>query len=298
MKPRYIGRFAPSPTGPLHFGSLVAAMASYLQARSRGGQWLLRIEDIDPPREVGGAAESIIRSLENLGFEWDQSITWQHSNLARYRELLDELHSQKMLYACCCSRRQLAATRVSGVARGVYPGTCRERSLNFAGNSLRIRVAGDIQFKDAIQGVISEFLPRETGDFIVKRRDGLIAYQLAVIVDDADQQVSEVVRGADLLDNTARQIFLLHRLNLAIPDYCHLPVAVDAKGIKLSKQTHANPVDNLTPVDALLAGWQFLGQHRGTLQIDSVEDFWRWAVPSWSLANVPRRAARDAPPTI
>jgi len=292
----YIGRFAPSPTGPLHFGSLVAAMGSYLQARSQGGQWLLRIEDIDPPREVSGAADSIIRSLENLGFEWDQSIFWQHRNLDRHRELLDNLRAQDLLYACCCSRRQLAAARVPGIAPGVYPGACRERSLNFAGNSLRIRVAGDIQFKDAIQGVISESLPSETGDFIVKRRDGLIAYQLAVVIDDADQQISEVVRGADLLDNTARQIFLLRSLDLATPDYCHLPVAVDAQGIKLSKQTHADPIDKLAPVDALLAGWQFLGQRRVAPHFDSVEDFWRWAVPNWSLTSVPQSATRSAPP--
>ena len=293
---RYVGRFAPSPTGPLHFGSLVAAMGSYLQARGQDGQWLLRIEDIDPPREIGGAADSIIRSLENLGFEWDQSIIWQHENLDRYREIVDRLCAQNVLYACNCSRKQLAAAHSPETDPGVYPGTCRDRSLDFAGNSLRIRVAGAIRFNDAIQGAISEFLPRETGDFVVKRRDGLFAYQLAVVVDDADQQVSEVVRGADLLDNTARQIFLLRQLNLAIPDYCHLPVAIDTEGRKLSKQTHAGPVDNFSPVDALLAGWKFLGQRRAEPGLDSVADFWRWAIDNWSLASVPPRATQTAPP--
>lgn len=291
---RYVGRFAPSPTGPLHFGSLVAAMGSYLQARSRDGQWLLRIEDIDPPREIAGAADSIIRSLENLGFEWDQSIIWQHRNLARYREIVDQLCAQNVLYACSCSRKQFTATRSPKTDPGVYPGTCRDRSLDYAGHSLRIRVAGAIRFNDAIQGEVSEFLPRETGDFVVKRRDGLFAYQLAVVVDDADRHISEVVRGADLLDNTARQIFLLRQLHLAIPEYCHLPVAIDTEGKKLSKRTHADPVDNLPPVDALLAGWNFLGQRRAESGFDSVVEFWRWAIGNWSLCSVPTHATQSA----
>lgn len=291
----YIGRFAPSPTGPLHFGSLVAAMGSYLQARSCAGLWLLRIEDIDPPREVRGAADSIIRSLEKLGFEWDRSILWQHQNLDRYRHTVDWLYAQKSVYACHCSRRQLSAGGAPNTGPGVYPGTCRQRSLDPAGNSLRIRVSGDIQFDDAIQGTICESLPQKTGDFVIRRRDGLFAYQLAVVVDDEFQGISEVVRGADLLDNTARQIFLQRKLNLATPDYCHLPVAIDADGKKLSKQTRAEPVDNFPPIATLLAGWRFLGQSQPEPELSSVEDFWPWAINNWSLADVPRTTACYTP---
>lgn len=297
MNNPYIGRFAPSPSGPLHFGSLATAMGSYLQARSQNGQWLLRIEDIDPPREVSGAGDAIIRSLENLGFEWDQSITWQHNNLKRYAEALQQLQTQGLLFACACSRKQLANTAASDshlrpYPPGPYPGTCRARSLSFTERSIRIRVQGDIHFHDAVQGHVSESLAEQIGDFIVKRRDGLFAYQLAVVIDDADQGITEVVRGADLLDNTARQIFLQRALNAPTPDYCHLPIALDKNGKKLCKHTHAEPIDTLPSLDALLSAWHFLGQasdtsnsHRQTP--DSVKDFWPWAIANWSLTNVP-----------
>ena len=284
MKPAYVGRFAPSPTGPLHFGSLVAAMGSFLEARCSQGKWLLRIEDIDPPREVGGAAQSIINSLENLGFEWDGPISWQSQHSSRYQHAIAALQQKGLLYACSCSRKDIAE---NAVTPGVYPGTCRERELTADGNSIRLRVFGDLSFDDAIQGMHRESLANNVGDFVIKRRDGLYAYQLAVVVDDAVQGVTHVVRGADLLDNTCRQLFLQQQLALPTLSYCHLPLALDSGGQKLSKQTHAAPIDNFNPIEILISAWHFLGQRQCREKFAAPNEFWRWATDNWSLQHVP-----------
>ena len=291
----YTGRYAPSPTGPLHFGSLVAAMGSFLQARAHQGRWLLRIENIDPPREVPGAATSILKTLERLGFEWDGPAGFQADNSARHRDVLDELRTKGQVYACECSRKQIEAYQAQhGLARGVYPRLCAHKNLPAGGNCTRVHVQGSVQFDDVLQGSVREDLENDVGDFVVWRRDGLVAYQLAVVVDDADQGITDVVRGADLLDNTARQIFLQQLLGFRTPGYAHLPVAVDRTGKKLSKQTHARPIDDYVPLQALLAAWEFLAQQRPDVELSDVEDFWRWAARHWHLSLVPPVSTRPA----
>jgi glutamyl-Q tRNA(Asp) synthetase len=236
----YRGRFAPSPTGPLHFGSLVAAVASYLDARAHGGQWLVRMEDVDTPRCVPGAAAGILRTLEAFGFQWDAPVMYQTARTPAYQEALDRLRAAGLAYPCSCSRKEVGGP--------VYPGACRE-GVREPGKPMAWRVRVD-----------DEDLAREAGDFIVKRSDGLFAYQLAVVVDDAAQGITDVVRGADLLDSTPRQIWLQRALGYPTPRYLHVPVATNQAGEKLSKQTLAPP---LRPADApreLAAALRFLGQ--------------------------------------
>lgn len=241
-----VGRFAPSPTGPLHAGSLLAAIASYCSARAAGGRWLVRMEDLDPPREMPGAASLILRQLEACGFEWDGDIRYQSRRQDAYEAALAQLHGQGDIFWCRCSRTDLA--RLPSPA---YPGTCRRFTAYRADAAVRLRVPqGVIQFRDTVFGVQHEDVSQSTGDFILKRRDGPYAYQLAVVVDDADQGITEVVRGADLLDNTARQIVLQQHLGLATPGYTHLPLIVHADGSKLSKQTFAPalPLEDTAPL--------------------------------------------------
>ena len=240
----YRGRFAPSPTGPLHFGSLVAAVGSYLDARHHQGEWRLRIEDIDPPREVPGAADGILRTLEAFSLEWDGPVTYQSRHGDRYEAALERLERLGFLYGCACTRKEIPDNGVPGAGGAVYPGTCR-RGLppGRTARSLRVRVDNStIGVQDRLQGHTRQSLPGEVGDFIVRRADGLIAYQLAVVVDDGEQRISHIVRGADLLDSTPRQIYLQRLLGLPEPDYLHLPVAVNGAGEKLAKQTHAREV--------------------------------------------------------
>ncbi|MEM7209448.1 MAG: tRNA glutamyl-Q(34) synthetase GluQRS [Pseudomonadota bacterium] len=284
MTTAYIGRFAPSPTGPLHFGSLVAAMGSYLEAKSQSGRWLLRIEDLDPPREVAGAGESIIRTLDALGFEWDGSITYQSQRTELYLHALDKFARDGATFRCACSRRQLAAQQI-------YPGTCRYLNLREKSTSIRLRVTGKIDFVDSIQGNCSETLERECGDFVVRRRDGLFAYQLAVVVDDADQDITHVVRGADLLENTARQIFLQRQLAVSTPQYCHLPVAINKHGEKLSKQTFAPAIEKFSPPAALRSAWEFLGQTNIDASVVDTGEFWQRALALWDINRVPKKPA-------
>lgn len=288
----YTGRFAPSPTGPLHFGSLVAAAGSYLRARQQGGRWLVRMEDIDPPREVPGAAGEILRALEAFGLEWDGAVLYQSTRLEAYREALEALRQTGVAYACTCSRKDIAqAASASGMA-GVYPGTCRgRRGLPHQAHAIRVVVdRACVRFEDALQGEITQDLGREVGDFVIRRADGLFAYQLAVVVDDAFQGVTEVVRGADLLDSTARQIHLQRLLGLPTPGYLHLPVAVDAAGQKLSKQNLAAPLDAVRPLPAIMQALTFLGLAPGPelLQGD-VASAWAWAVSHFELMQLPRR---------
>src|ERR1700742_4386809 len=243
----YTGRFAPSPTGPLHIGSLMAAVGSYLEAKAQGGRWLLRMEDLDPPREVPGAADGILRDLEKLGFKWHGPVLYQSRRRDAYEEALAKLGSQ--IFPCACSRSEIADSALAGIEGPVYPGTCRDGlAPGKTARSLRVRVRSeDIGFDDALQGPIHQDLAKDIGDFVVRRADGCHAYQLAVVVDDAAQGVTHVVRGADLLLSTPRQIHLQTLLGLSHPSYMHLPVAVNAAGEKLSKQTGARPLDLSQP---------------------------------------------------
>ena len=287
----YRGRFAPSPTGPLHFGSMVAAVGSFLQAKSRGGQWLVRIEDIDPPREVPGAADDILRTLEACGMNWDGAVMYQSRRHGVYEGALKMLERFDAIYPCACSRREIADSSMQGVDGPVYPGTCRDGiAPGRAPRAWRVKVDGQIvEFADALQGRVHRTLATDFGDFILRRADGLFAYQLAVVVDDAEQGINEIVRGADLIESTPRQMHLQRLLNLPTPRYAHLPVALNARGEKLSKQTFAAPVDAARPQQFLFQVLRFLGQQPpADLAENSIDDFWRWAVAHWRLERVPR----------
>jgi glutamyl-Q tRNA(Asp) synthetase len=291
--PPYCGRFAPSPTGPLHFGSLIAAIGSYLQARSQGGQWLVRMEDLDPPRELPGATDAILRTLECYGFEWDGPVLYQSRRHEAYRESLEQLRREGYSYRCNCSRKQVGEeARRLGLPPGVYPGSCRTAAIGERQrHAIRLLAPdGVIGFDDKVQGPFSQQLAQEVGDFVLRRADGLFAYQLAVVVDDAVQGITEVVRGSDLLDNTPRQIALQQALGLQTPGYLHLPVVLNARGEKLSKQTFAPALDETQPLPALWQGLAFLGQQPPTelLQGD-LALLWRWAVEHWNRDLIPRK---------
>lgn len=285
----YRGRFAPSPTGPLHFGSLVAAVGSYLQARAQEGEWLVRIEDLDPPRAVAGAADDILRTLEAFGFQWNGPVLYQSRRHADYAQALEQLNRAGTLYACGCTRREIADSSVNGIEGPVYPGTCRGgRAAAKAARAWRVRTDNAaVEFDDALQGRLRSDLEADIGDFVVRRADGLYAYQLAVVVDDAAQGITEVVRGADLLNSTPRQIHLQRLLGLPTPGYLHLPVVLNVAGEKLSKQTGAVPVDATNPLPALWWALELLGQSppRELLAVD-LESFWRWAVIHWLPARL------------
>jgi len=285
----YRGRFAPSPTGPLHFGSLVAALGSCLEARVRGGEWLVRMEDVDEPRCSSGAAAGILRTLERMGFEWDGEVMVQSRRKARYAELLDALGGKGLAYPCACTRRELADSALAADGAPLYPGTCRNGlPTGRSPRAWRLRVdAAEIAFEDEVQGERSQRLATEVGDFVLRRADGFFAYQLAVVADDADQGVTHVVRGADLLDSTPRQICLQACLGLPRPTYAHLPVVVDAAGEKLSKQTRALPVDGDDDSATLLAALRFLGQEPPA-GLAGVRAIWDWAHEHWRLDRVPR----------
>lgn len=287
------GRFAPSPTGPLHFGSLVAGLGSCLDARAAGGQWHLRIEDVDAPRCSAAAADGILRTLEAFGFEWDGPVVWQSRRDSAYAAALERLRAAGAVFPCACSRRELADAAAGTGADGaaIYPGTCRD-GLPPGGvpRAWRLRTGtARAGFDDGVQGRIDSDLARDVGDFVLRRADGLFAYQLAVVVDDADAGITHVVRGADLLESTPRQILLQSLLGLPTPAYAHLPVVLNAAGEKLSKQTRATPVDAAEPLAALLAAMRFLGQVESGLALPaSIAEFWPWAIARWSLPRVPR----------
>jgi glutamyl-Q tRNA(Asp) synthetase len=286
----YTGRFAPSPTGPLHMGSLMTAVASYCQTKLHNGKWLLRIEDIDPPRELPGATQSIISTLDKLGFEWDGDILYQSERSELYRHAIEHLQQQELVYPCLCSRKKIAATGVATRFGVRYAGDCRNRrDSGGKAHSLRIKVPSKIiQIDDLIQPLRQQNLWEDTGDFIIKRADGQYAYQLAVVVDDADQQITEVVRGSDLLDSTARQIYLLHCLEYAVPDYAHIPVLVDQQGDKLSKQSYAAAIDVKTGSQALWkALWYLNQQPPADLRQDSIREIWQWSLRNWDLSKIP-----------
>lgn len=291
---RYRGRFAPSPTGPLHFGSLVAALGSYLDARSQGGEWLVRIEDIDGHRSVPDAASGILRTLESFGFAWDGPVLHQGRRSDLYREASAGLLKDGWAYPCACSRRDVAEIGRPGADGPVYPGTCRAGLGNERpGRSLRVRTKPiEVAVHDRIQGRIYHQIERDVGDFILHRADGMYAYQLAVVVDDALQAVTQVVRGADLLLSTPRQVYLQRLLSFSTPHYAHLPVAVDESGHKLSKSAAAAPVEPNNPLPALLAALRFLGQAPPLERPTNLDEFWTWAIGSWNPDRIPRQTTR------
>lgn len=284
----YVGRFAPSPTGPLHFGSLVAALASWLDARATGGRWLLRIEDLDAPRAQSGAVNEILRTLERLGFTWDGAVTYQSRRTRLYDGALHAL--ERSTYWCGCSRREIADSSLGLAADGaqIYPGTCRSGiAADKPRRALRLRTNSEpMRFVDRVQGPQQQVLERDVGDFVLYRGDAQYAYQLAVVVDDAEQGVTDVVRGADLLDSTPRQIYLQRLLGYRTPRYLHAPVAVNAAGEKLSKQTGAAAIDS-SP-EWIRKALAFLGQPES--------DELAQAVRGWNPALIPARRARAVEP--
>lgn len=294
----YRGRFAPSPTGPLHFGSLVAAVGSYLDARHHGGQWLLRIEDIDPPREVPGATLAILRSIEQFGMQWDGPVVYQSRRQSYYESALETLHRCGAVYDCACTRREIADSAVNGDAGPVYPGTCRDgMPPGRKARSLRVVVDDSlVTVHDRLQGPLQHSLREQTGDFVVRRADRLVAYQLAVVVDDAEQGITHVVRGADLLDSTPRQVHLQQLLGYARPDYTHLPVATNRGGEKLSKQTRARHVDAGNPVATLRDALEFLRQPLPEEPLQAnLDELWQWAIAHWAPASIPASRSLPAP---
>lgn len=279
----YVGRFAPSPTGPLHFGSLVAATASYLQARTHFGQWLLRVEDIDPPREQSGATDAILNALDRYGFEWDAEVIFQSSRRKRHLEALESLIERHLAYPCGCSRKDLAdAPR--GPLGTIYPGTCRD-GCDATETAIRLRTTNaPISFADKIQGLQTQCLENDSGDFVIRRRDGLIAYHLAVVVDDAIDGITEIVRGIDLMDSTPRQIWLQQLLGYRTPDYFHIPVVTHPNGDKLSKLTGAKAVPMQDVARALCAALVALRQNPPpTLLRCGLAEIWQWAMENWKI---------------
>jgi glutamyl-Q tRNA(Asp) synthetase len=295
MSIAYRGRFAPSPTGPLHFGSLVAAVGSYLDARANDGAWLVRMEDVDTPRVVRGAADDILRTLAACGMAWDGEVVHQSARGDAYRAALETLRRRQMLYACACSRREIADSGIAGIEGYVYPGTCRAGiPAGREQRAWRVRTDGAvIAFEDAIQGRVEQDLEKAIGDFVLHRADAVYAYQLAVVVDDAAQGITHVVRGSDLLDSTPRQIHLQNLLGLPTPIYAHLPVAVNASGQKLSKQTLARPVDRTRGGESLLEALRFLGQEPpAALTRATVNEILEWGKANWRLGRVPKTRTR------
>ncbi|PAU63067.1 tRNA glutamyl-Q(34) synthetase GluQRS [Pseudomonas sp. PICF141] len=282
--PAYIGRFAPTPSGHLHFGSLVAALASYLDARSVGGRWLVRMEDLDPPREEPGAQAAILKALESYGFEWDGDMVRQSDRHAAYDEVINRLFNQGLAYACTCSRKQLEPYH------GIYPGFCRNAGHGTENAAIRLRVPElEYHFIDRVQGEFRQHLGREVGDFVIRRRDGLYAYQLAVVLDDAWQGITDIVRGADLLDSTPRQLYLQELLGLPQPRYLHIPLITQPDGHKLGKSYRSPPLteDQATPL--LLRALRALGHKPATELNDATpRQVLNWGIAHWDAALIPR----------
>jgi glutamyl-Q tRNA(Asp) synthetase len=287
FNPDYCGRFAPSPTGLLHAGSLTTALGSYLEARSRNGIWRLRMEDLDPQREVPGAADDILRVLERLGFEWDGAVEYQSRRHALYQAALAQLIDDGLAYRCSCSRREIQLHGRRGLDGMVYPGTCRQGRVNcLRPFAWRLRVSDTpLLCHDALQGTTEQQLARDIGDFLLLRADGNWAYQLAVVVDDAEQGINHVVRGADLLVSTPRQNYLQQCLRFPTPAYCHLPLLVNVAGEKLSKQTLAPAISAEQGLTELVTALTRLGQCPPPL--GSLAEFWSWALGHWQLSLVP-----------
>jgi glutamyl-Q tRNA(Asp) synthetase len=280
-----IGRFAPSPTGPLHLGSIYTALAGFLQARSQQGLWLLRIDDLDSPRNVKGSADSILKTLEAFGLYWDGDVYYQSRHIDIYNDVISDLQTNKLIYPCTCSRKTLTAGDRGQSQSDVYPGICRERqTLPDVPYALRIKTDKRIiTFQDKLQGPVSHNLAEQDGDFIVKRKDRIIAYQFAVVIDDDLQHVNQIVRGFDLLDETPKQIYLQQLLGFHTPGYMHVPVIVDEQGYKLSKQTQAMAVGLTSPHRVIFELLVLLKQNPPIeLQQAPVSELLSWAVEHWN----------------
>ena len=288
----YIGRFAPSPTGPLHYGSLIAAVASFLQAKKNNGQWLVRIEDIDPPREVAGAADDILDTLELYQFEWDQPPLYQSLRHDPYREKFNKLIENDLIFACSCSRKQVNKLAKESILGKRYPGTCRKKHLdtNSVSYNLRLRTSPEvIEFHDAVYGAQSLNILNEIGDFILYRKHNLPTFALAVSIDDAYQGITEVVRGHDLLAFTPLQIYLCKILELPIPTFLHIPIITDKQGCKLSKQANAEAVSKSNCSTMLTKALNDLGQEiPNNLAEEDLAQIWGWAIQHWDAAKIPR----------
>lgn len=284
----YIGRFAPTPSGYLHFGSLLAALASYLDARARKGRWLVRMEDLDSPRNLPGADEHILRTLRAYGLHWDGEVVRQSQRLARYQQIIDRWLDQGLAYYCDCSRREIIAQD------GIYPGTCRQRQLSAApDHAIRVRVEDtEITFVDRLQGPLSRNLSSDCGDFIIRRRDGIIAYQLAVVIDDIDQGVTDIVRGADLLDSTPRQLRLYQLLQQPAPRYLHVPLIMRQDGEKLSKRLGSAPLEAAQAAATLYQALCILTPTApASLRSATIDQQLQWAIAHWQPTRLP--AARQ-----
>jgi len=280
----YIGRFAPSPSGPLHFGSLIAALGSYFQAKAHQGQWLVRIEDLDPPREMPGAATLILQTLEAYHLYWDGEVVYQSKRHELYQSQIERWLKSGQAYYCQCTRKQIKALG------GFYTGTCRDLGLTHQDQcAIRLCMTQPVyQFDDKRHGKLTIPTSLANEDFIIKRRDGLFAYNLAVVLDDIDQGVTEVVRGADLIEPTGRQISLYKMLDRTPVNYLHLPLALDTNGHKLSKQNHAKAVNNDNPKPALLDAMQFLGfDTTEEIRRSSIDEIIEWGVQNWHVTQLP-----------
>jgi glutamyl-Q tRNA(Asp) synthetase len=287
LAPRYTGRFAPSPTGPLHFGSLITALASWCEARVNQGRWLVRIEDTDLPRNQSDAENEILNQLQTYGLIADEPIARQQDRISLYNHIIDQLAAQDAVYGCSCSRKQLAGYTA-------YPNTCRNKNLPLTGYAVRLRTSNEtLCFQDQLQGHICENLQQTTGDFVLKRRDGIISYQLAVVVDDHLQGITDIGRCADLLDNTVRQIWLrqclrtITSMSIIEPNYSHIPLAMNAQGQKLSKQNLARPLDIKKPVETLQAAFMALGQE--FISARNPEHFLQQAITCWDISRIPKQ---------
>lgn len=289
----HVGRFAPSPTGPLHFGSIVAALGSHAAARAAGGRWYVRIDDIDPPRAAPGAADTILRQLEALGLEWDGSVLFQSSQHALYARAVERLAQRGHTYACTCTRREIHALARKGPLGPIYPGTCRNGPGHTGRDSaVRLRMpAGELALEDRVQGRYA-LDASELGDIVLRRRDGLWAYHLATAVDDGHLGITQVVRGADLLPAALVQSALQTLLDEPVPEWTHLPLVQGPDGAKLSKQTGADAVDAADPVSTLLRAWRFLGQPAPPARPETPAQFHRFAVTHWFPERVPRGPGR------
>ncbi|MDN5862079.1 MAG: tRNA glutamyl-Q(34) synthetase GluQRS [Salinisphaera sp.] len=291
------GRFAPTPSGPLHFGSLVAALASYVQARQQDKRWYVRMDDLDPPREVAGAADDILRTLEAYGLGWDGAVLYQSRRGWWYEQAIDQLARRDAVFPCGCSRREVARGPL-GAEGPIYPGTCRAGlPPGRRARSLRLRVdAGAVVVHDLVQGRLQQDLARDIGDFVVRRADGGYAYQLANVVDDAWLGITEVVRGADLLLSTPRQVLLQRLLGFPNPEYAHLPVVLGSDHAKLAKSNGAVALDKSRPAPVLVSALNFLGQAPpADLRDCDCDEVLAWAIQYWRMARVPRVADRYYP---
>jgi glutamyl-Q tRNA(Asp) synthetase len=281
----YRGRFAPSPSGSLHFGSLVAALASFLDAKSNQGKWLVRIEDIDPPREKVGASAAILSTLACYGLHWDEEVLYQSKQSTLYDEVLNGLKSADLSYHCQCTRADIKKIG------GIYPGTCKSKHICDTNSAIRlINHHGIFHFQDLIQGQVNTNQAIAAEDFILLRKDGLFAYQLAVVVDDIFQGISHVIRGCDLLEPSARQLSFYETLQCSPPKFGHFPIAATEKGFKLSKQNKATAIDNKNPIPSLVQALVFLGQQPPEeLAYASVDELLNWAIYHWSINKIPKQ---------